>query len=214
MGFCLIACGLALLPAAAVSAPPEKPKAASVVRADPRTGRLVRDVRLSPSAAPVVRKYARETAERHQVDPELVDALIGAESSFNPLAVSRKGAQGVMQLMPATARRFDVNDAFDPWQNIEGGVRYLKYLLTLFGDQDPTNAVAAYNAGEGAVARHGGVPPYPETERYVRKIGRKLGEAKRSPAAAAARPAEPAPPVVEQYTDAAGVWHLRTRPSP
>jgi soluble lytic murein transglycosylase-like protein len=103
------------------------------------------------------------------VDPDLVRAVIHAESAFRPDAVSPKGAGGLMQLMPATARRFDVSDRFDPEQNIAGGVAYLAFLLDLFnGDREL--AVAAYNAGENAVSRYDGIPPYEETQTYVKRV--------------------------------------------
>ena len=97
-------------------------------------------------------------------------AIIHAESSFNPRAVSRVGAQGLMQLMPATAERFGVSDAFDAGQNIRGGVQYLAWLLKRF-DGNLTLAAAGYNAGEGAVDKYDGVPPYKETQRYVQRVG-------------------------------------------
>lgn len=106
----------------------------------------------------------------HGVDPALVRAIMHAESAFRPDVVSHKGAQGLMQLIPATAERFGVQDAFDPAQNIDGGVRYLAWLLDRF-DGDVRLAAAGYNAGEGAVSRYGGVPPYAETERYVERVG-------------------------------------------
>ncbi|MNN81932.1 Soluble lytic murein transglycosylase precursor [compost metagenome] len=99
----------------------------------------------------------------------MVRAIIHAESAFNPTALSRAGAQGLMQLMPATARRFGVTDAYDSGQNIRGGVKYLSWLLRRFNG-DLTLAAAGYNAGEGAVDRHGGVPPYRETQYYVRRV--------------------------------------------
>ncbi len=111
----------------------------------------------------------REMATRHGVAPDLVEAVIRVESAFNPRAVSNKGAQGLMQLMPRTASALGVRNAFDPRQNIEGGVRHLRYLL----DRYPGNtalALAAYNAGEKAVDYYGGVPPYAETQQYVQKI--------------------------------------------
>ena len=109
-----------------------------------------------------------ETCSRHGVDPQLVKALIQVESNYNHLAVSRKGAMGLMQLMPGTASRYGVKSAFDPHENVDGGVRYLKDLLELFGDKQL--ALAAYNAGEGAVQRVNGIPEYTETQNYVRKV--------------------------------------------
>ena len=103
------------------------------------------------------------------VEPDLVKAIIRVESNFNPFAVSRKGAQGLMQLMPTTAANHAVGNSFDPEQNITGGVRYLRKLLDLFGG-DLRLALAAYNAGENAVARYRGIPPYRETREYVRKV--------------------------------------------
>lgn len=107
---------------------------------------------------------------RHGVDEALVRAIIHAESAFNPNAISRVGAQGLMQLMPATASRFGVTDAFTPAQNIDGGVGYLAWLSTRFGG-DLTKVAAGYNAGEGAVDRYNGVPPYQETMLYVERVG-------------------------------------------
>jgi soluble lytic murein transglycosylase-like protein len=111
----------------------------------------------------------RAAAERHQLDPALVKAVIGTESGWNPQAVSRKGAQGLMQLIPSTAQRFGVGNAFDPTQNIEGGTTYLRELLDRYHG-DLTKSLAAYNAGERAVDASGGVPAYPETQRYVEKV--------------------------------------------
>lgn len=111
----------------------------------------------------------RAAAAQHGVDEAVVRAIIHAESSFNPNAISRVGAQGLMQLMPATARRFGVSNAFDPAQNIRGGVEYLAWLLKRYNG-DLTLAAAGYNAGEGAVDRHRGVPPYNETRRYVERV--------------------------------------------
>lgn len=109
-------------------------------------------------------------AREFGVDEAIVRAVIHAESAFRPGAVSRVGAQGLMQLMPATARRFGVTDSFDPSQNIRGGTRYLAWLLRRFNG-DLTLAAAGYNAGEGAVDRHKGVPPYRETRHYVQRVG-------------------------------------------
>jgi hypothetical protein len=108
-------------------------------------------------------------ASEYGVDPGLVKAIIRAESNFDQRAVSRKGAQGLMQLMPGTAGRYAVGNAFDPAENIRGGVRYLSYLQGLFPARIHL-AVAAYNAGENAVLRHGGIPPYAETRQYVAKV--------------------------------------------
>ncbi|TDK27506.1 lytic transglycosylase domain-containing protein [Luteimonas aestuarii] len=108
-------------------------------------------------------------ARKFGVEEAVVRAIMHAESAFNPNALSRAGAQGLMQLMPATARRFGVTNAFDPVQNIHGGVEYLAWLLKRFNG-DLTLAAAGYNAGEGAVDRHRGVPPYNETQRYVQRV--------------------------------------------
>jgi transglycosylase-like protein with SLT domain len=108
-------------------------------------------------------------AKRYNVDASLVSALIRAESNYEPRAISRKGARGLMQLMPATARRLDVRSPFDPVSNVRGGVRYLRELLDRF-DQKPELILAAYNAGENAVESYGGVPPYRETTGYVKRI--------------------------------------------
>jgi len=106
---------------------------------------------------------------RHRVPPGLVKAVIHAESRFDPGAVSRAGAQGLMQLMPPTAASVGVDDPFDPWQNISGGTRYLSYLMRRF-QGDLKLSLAAYNAGETTVRRYGGIPPYAETERYVHRV--------------------------------------------
>ncbi|HYQ24189.1 lytic transglycosylase domain-containing protein [Stenotrophomonas sp.] len=109
-------------------------------------------------------------AREFGVDEAIVRAIIHAESAYNPTALSRAGAQGLMQLMPPTAARFGVSDSYDAGQNIRGGVQYLAWLLKRFNG-DLTLAAAGYNAGEGAVDRHGGVPPYSETQYYVRRVG-------------------------------------------
>jgi soluble lytic murein transglycosylase-like protein len=114
-------------------------------------------------------KLVREAAERHHVDPALVRAVIETESHWNPAAMSRKGAAGLMQLIPTTAQRFGVNDAFNPKQNVDAGVRYLKLLLERYnGNLDL--ALAAYNAGEGAVDRAHGIPGFRETRNYVQRV--------------------------------------------
>ena len=109
----------------------------------------------------------RAAADRHRVDPAVLHALIEVESGYHADAVSRRGARGLMQLMPATVERYNVGDAFDPAANIDGGARYLRYLFDQFGMR---GGLAAYNAGEGAVQRSHGEPPYRETARYVDRI--------------------------------------------
>jgi hypothetical protein len=124
------------------------------------------------------RPYVREiidASSRYGVPERLVSAVIRAESGFNSRAVSRKGAQGLMQLMPQTASVLGVRDSFDPWQNIDGGVRHLRGLIDRFSN-NLALAIAAYNAGEKAVTMYGGrIPPYPETQEYVTKVLRFYG---------------------------------------
>ncbi|HZU41823.1 MAG TPA: lytic transglycosylase domain-containing protein [Terriglobales bacterium] len=110
-----------------------------------------------------------EAAARHDVDPNLVRAVVKVESNFNAHAVSAKGAMGLMQLMPATARELNVSNPFDPQQNVDAGVRHLKHLLNNYNG-DIRLTLAAYNAGQGAVERHGGVPRFRETQDYVKRI--------------------------------------------
>lgn len=109
-----------------------------------------------------------EAARSNAIDPKLVKSVMLIESAFNPAAISRKGARGLMQLMPETALRYGVRDRFDPAGNVSAGARHLAYLLGLYGG-DIARALAAYNAGEAAVARYGGVPPFDETRLYVSK---------------------------------------------
>jgi soluble lytic murein transglycosylase-like protein len=111
-----------------------------------------------------------QAAKKHQVDPALIRALMHAESAFNPNAVSHKGAQGLMQLMPGTAKELGVQDALIPSQNIAGGAKYIAQLLKRFNGNIQL-ATAAYNAGPGAVKKYNGVPPYKETEVYVERVG-------------------------------------------
>jgi soluble lytic murein transglycosylase len=118
--------------------------------------------------------HIQAAAVRHGVSADLIRAVIQVESAFDHLAVSSKGAKGLMQLMPATARRMGVFDVFDPRQNIMGGTRYLRLLLDLF-NSNIRLVLAAYNAGENAVRRYGGIPPYKETRGYVRKVQSLLG---------------------------------------
>ena len=171
------------------------------VRADADTGRLVRAVRFVKSESAVVRSgqgraesvvqgnskdsigrgarvdldsLIRDLGRRFDVDPQLIHAVIRQESAYNVFAVSNKGAKGLMQLMPGTAERFGVKDIFDPAENVRGGVKYLRFLMDRYPG-DHRRALAAYNAGEGAVDRYDGIPPYRETQDYVERISRSYG---------------------------------------
>jgi soluble lytic murein transglycosylase-like protein len=124
--------------------------------------------------------HIKEVATRYDVSEDLIAAIIEIESQFNPRAVSRRGARGLMQLMPATAARLGVGNPFDPRENIEGGVRHLRRLLDRF-DNDLPLALAAYHAGEQAVIDHRGIPPYRQTRQYVNRILRVLDRAPRDP---------------------------------
>jgi soluble lytic murein transglycosylase-like protein len=233
MRFCLeLILGVAVLgnlTAASLPGSGTLPRAMWVVKVDTRTGKLVRSLVPAPRIAasglnastdPDVRGLVAEAAKNFDVNPLLVDSVIQVESNYNPFAVSPKGAQGLMQLMPGTAQRFGVTDSFDPKQNIEAGVRYLKFLEDTF--QDDRLAVAAYNAGEKAVAKYKDVPPYRETVSYVAKVGKKYGQAKRAagnenkhevsdadqPRAGAT---EEAPRHIVTYVDAEGKLHIATQ---
>ena len=164
-----------------------------VVRPDVHSGRLVRAVArataVKAQAAPQIElptssevpaafaKLVDEIAARHAVDRDLVHSMIRVESNYNPFAISSKGAMGLMQLVPSTAHKFGVSDAFNPEQNVDGGVRYLKYLLEHYNGNREL-ALAAYNAGEGTVARFGGVPPFAETKSYVSRVRKAVDEKK------------------------------------
>lgn len=208
------------------------------VRADRRTGQLIRRaVAVMPHVvAPVVvtpvspghkidsaeRKIdqmVRDAADHYKVDPLLVHAVISVESNYNPHAVSPVGAQGLMQLMPGTARQLGVRNAFDAEENIRAGVRHLRDLQDQY--KDDRLALAAYNAGAGAVKKYGWIPPYRETQDYVYKVGKKYGDARKALAAnpartAAASPAPEAPQLpehrpIEVFTDSEGRIHMRTK---
>jgi soluble lytic murein transglycosylase len=189
---------------------------------------------LPPDANLVRGQYAdliNQVASEEGVDPELVRAIIKAESNFDPRAVSRRGAQGLMQLMPGTAGRYAVTNAFDPETNIRGGVRHLRFLHSLFPSQLPL-ALAAYNAGENVVLRYNGIPPYPETRQYVNRVLRLYGRPDAPPPAAAngaparkvrtgVAQAAVSTPVVYRWVDANGIPFytnvpplVRTPPAP
>ena len=196
----------------------------SVVSADQHTGRLVRSVVVTtrrdvpgpvarpaapaPTSASIaqpapaisaaaIAEAVERAAAQHSLPPQLIHSVIKVESNYNPAAVSSKGALGLMQLIPSTARRFGVLDAFDPADNIQGGARYLRYLLDLYRGDYPL-ALAAYNAGEGAVAKYGTVPPYPETRNYLKLVARQLREA---PPSAVEKPQPPAVPAITRPDD-------------
>lgn len=165
-------------PPARVQPHPVRPSSTAIVTRPPLVARYTsrRPVQRPPAAGRprtpdevALAQLIRDQAQRHRIDPLLVKAVILAESAGRRDATSPKGALGLMQLMPATARRFGVTDPYDPAQNVAGGTRYLRWLLDRF-DGDATRALAGYNAGEGAVDRHGGVPPYRETRNYVRVV--------------------------------------------
>jgi soluble lytic murein transglycosylase-like protein len=211
-----LACGLtltaALHAAGGAGEPAPRPGGVtSAIRVDRRTGKLVRQVVPPPDSQAGEARAALAKSFEHTVNriaaesslpPELVHSVIQVESNYNPYAVSPKGALGMMQLIPATAKRFGVKDAFDPEENIRGGSRYLRYLLDLYGG-DSTRALAAYNAGEGAVARYGNVPPYPETQVYVQEVNRRVEASK------AAAPAQPPAVVKAPEPEQTGPRHIR-----
>jgi soluble lytic murein transglycosylase-like protein len=158
----------------------------TVVRADEKSGHLVRSMVVAPGAAEATADLVAlvdRIALAHGVEESLVHSVIRVESNYNPYAVSPKGAEGIMQLIPVTARRFGVNDVFNPRENIEGGVRYLKFLLDYYRG-DYTKVIAGYNAGEAAVDKYNGVPPYVETRNYVSQVARNLTAARQKRAGA------------------------------
>ena len=151
-----------------------------------KTGRLVRTTVMEPGIAtnqdsnikdPGLKDMIDRIAGEQGVESHLVHSVIRAESNYNASAVSPKGAQGIMQLIPATARRFGVSNVFDARENIQGGVRYLRFLLDYYKG-DYAKAIAAYNAGEGAVDKYHGVPPYAETQNYVYRVAGNLKAAR------------------------------------
>jgi soluble lytic murein transglycosylase-like protein len=183
----------------------------TVIHPDQRTGKLVRSVIVtskpvaeqrvaealvaprvvSPAAvdtqssappAAGIDEAIEQIAAQVALPSQLIHSVIKVESNYDPYAISPKGAQGLMQLIPATARRFGVSNVFNPAENIQGGSKYLKYLLNLYGGTYAL-ALAAYNAGEAAVSRYGTVPPFPETQNYLILVARQLQEAQKAEAA-------------------------------
>jgi soluble lytic murein transglycosylase-like protein len=146
-----------------------------------------------------------EAAARHHVDPSLVRSVVKVESNFNPNALSRKGAMGLMQLMPSTARSLNVSNPFDPQQNVDAGVRHLRKLLDSYGG-DVRLSLAAYNAGAGAVARSAGVPNFRETQDYVRRITTLYNGGSKPVFNGRINSPAPAPVLVQR--DARGVLHF------
>jgi soluble lytic murein transglycosylase-like protein len=177
--------------------------ATTVVRADARSGRLVRSIVMEATTKtrtisnPELEKIVDRIAVEQGVESPLVHSVIRAESNYNPNAVSPKGALGIMQLIPSTARRFGVSNPFDVAENIQGGVRYLRFLLDYYQGDYP-KAIAAYNAGEGAVDKYHGVPPYIETQTYVRRVAKGLELSRNN--AARQKPANPAPAPLNSET--------------
>ena len=122
-----------------------------------------------PPAEDPIQNWIASAASRHQIDPDFVASVVKAESGFNPTAVSPKGAQGLMQLMPETAAKLGVENVLDPAANVEGGTKYLRQLLDQYAG-DAVKALAAYNAGPQRVEQYGGIPPYRETRAYITRI--------------------------------------------
>lgn len=145
-----------------------------IIRTPPKTYK--RDLKFMATNKTKYNDLVAKAAAKHQMDPKLLHAVIQAESAYNAKAISSAGAVGLMQLMPATARRYGVTDRYDPEQNVDGGTRYLKDLLAMF-NSNLRLAVAGYNAGEGAVMKYNyTVPPYRETQDYVRHVLRLYGK--------------------------------------
>jgi len=214
---CFILMVVALLAGALPSAA-QQGNMTTVVRADARTGRLIRTVIMQPKipAGSELKAMIDRVANEQGVESQLVDSVIRAESDYNANAVSPKGAQGIMQLIPSTARRFGVSNTFDPLENIQGGVKYLRFLLDYY-QGDYAKAIAAYNAGENAVDKYHGIPPFAETRSYVAQVAKHLKAAraaappagKVSRAAASATNAE-TPQPIQTSTGSDGRIYYRT----
>lgn len=168
-------CGYLFLPLSALSAPTPVRNRVEVSMALPSLGLTLFTPPPEKSQASIspYDHWIRVACRKHSLDPALVLAVIHAESQFDPLAVSPKGAVGLMQLSPVVTRELGINDPFDPQLNIDGGVRYLKDLLDTF-DGDQKLALAAYNAGPTQVHRHNGVPPFKDTQKYLKQVFRYL----------------------------------------
>jgi hypothetical protein len=164
----------------------------------------------TPSRDKGLHQAIQRIAENHGIHPSFVHAVIKAESNYDPLAVSPKGAQGLMQLMPQTAQQFGVRNVFDPVENVRGGVEYLRHLLDQYGDAGVT--LAAYNAGPGAVERYGGVPPYRETQQFVRRVNRFYDSfrAQAGPAMPPEPPKKAEGPRIYWFRDGRGNIHYTT----
>ena len=163
------------------------------------------------TAAADLDQLVREASSRYRLDPDFVNSVIKAESNFKVHAVSPKGAQGLMQLMPATAAQLGVANAFDPKANVDAGTAYLSYLLDLYHD-DPIKALAAYNAGAHRVAQYHGVPPYMETREYVAKIVRDFNAKKMAQMKAAGTATAAASKAPSTHKSAAKKKPKRTQP--
>lgn len=207
------------------------------MKADKRTGRLV-TVAVPANKPAIVRKappaeiaqIVADASKANNIDPLLVHSVIQVESNYNTYAISTAGARGLMQLMPGTARDLGVTNSFDPRQNIEAGVKYLKKLKDQY--QDDRLALAAYNAGPGSVQKYKTVPPYPETRDYVQRVGERYEDARKAAGIAPAVALQPEQPQelpqvpavlsevpteekharLEQFLDEYGRLHLRTVP--
>ncbi|MEK8051602.1 transglycosylase SLT domain-containing protein [Ideonella sp. DXS22W] len=192
----------ALAAADAKPVPPALPNRAAAARVP--MSRAAWHPLFDEAPKPIV-DFVKIVAPEYQLSPQLVLAIIATESGYNANAQSPKNAMGLMQLIPDTARRFNVRNIMDPAQNIRGGMAYLRWLLAFF-EGDVTLAAAAYNAGEGAVVRYRGVPPYAETRAYVRKVVALLGDGSRQPFDARVTEPTPALPLMRSVT---GAVHIR-----
>jgi soluble lytic murein transglycosylase-like protein len=173
-----LAAGNAEQARAATTSLPREPVRASQAQSDPRTRRFQRnpsyESRADASSSQPVEKSIQQAAAKYNLAPELIRSVIRAESNFQPSAVSPAGAKGLMQLMPETAKELGVTNVFDTHQNIDGGARYLRQMLDRFGG-DVRRALAAYNAGPGAVEQYNGDVPYAETRQYIKRVMRSAG---------------------------------------